>query len=538
MSALGVVVQARLDEGRPDLAWRAAAEGLDADALRVREHARRLLHDLTPRIPLAAWTEAHDRLAVRLQIRHRPPPLGPGVARFPAVQGQLGRLVTVTVTVTPQDALPIAHEGLRPAFDAARAALGEPTIRFAASFEPESGWDGASAGLALGLAAVSAGREGLDLSLVVATGALGASGEVMTVGQIAEKQRLCRAAAPRATLLTPKDAALDLPLGARPVGTLADALRSLGHGGDDPVKRLNIVRGAQAEGRWEDAAQLAEPLLADARLSADQLGELLTVCLAAANHSADATKQAPLTGRLQALVAARLDALDFSLLAQAIGNLTVRSIDTLDPKKAAEILALAPSHSRQSPARVHLLGPAALLHTLCGEHDAALALREQALHLANVEERPRVLGDLADALMRVGRAEEALTRAHEACALAKETVHRQGYQGRTRGFLRLHLARALGMLGHKDQALAEIEDVRRLPGLDPALRARLLHAELTRDLAAARGLHQTYGAAGLLAALTHRTLARLGDVHAQAALVALPVFAGLSVEEAARRLPY
>jgi hypothetical protein len=94
------------------------------------------------------------------------------------------------------------------------------------------------------------------------------------------------------------------------------------------------------------------------------------------------------------------------------------------------------------------------------------------------------------------------------------------------------------MLGHQDQALAEIEDVRLIPGLDPALRARLLHAELTRDLAAARGLHQTYGAAGLLAALTHRTLARLGDGHAQAALVALPVFAGLSVEEAARRLPY
>ena len=46
----------------------------------------------------------------------------------------------------------------------------------------------------MGLAAVSAAHLDLDLSLIVATGGLNAAGDVMTVGQIAEKQGLCRAA--------------------------------------------------------------------------------------------------------------------------------------------------------------------------------------------------------------------------------------------------------------------------------------------------------------------------------------------------------
>ncbi|MBK9643638.1 MAG: hypothetical protein IPO67_00525 [Deltaproteobacteria bacterium] len=536
MSALGREVQARLDEGRPELAWRAAAEGLQHDALQVREHARRLLHDLTPLLPLAAWTEAHETLAVRLHIPQRPRPLGPGVARFPAVFGRLGRLVTVTVSIsnTPQDALPAGHEGLRQAFDAARSALGDPTLRFSASFDPAEGWDGASAGLALGLAAVSAAHLDLDLSLIVATGGLNAAGDVMTVGQIAEKQGLCREAAPRATLLTPRDAALRLPLGAHPVGTLHEALRWAGHGGDDPVRRLILVRGAQAEGRWEDAAALAEPLLADLRLSADQLGELLTVCLAAANHSADAARQATLAASLTAT----LDELDGAALAQAVGNLTVKAIDALDLHGAAKALSLTPPSAVKPRHRVHLLGPAALLHTLSGEHHEALHLREQALKIANDDERPRAMGDLADALMRAGHAEEARSQAQAALQLATKATHRQDYQRRTSSFLRLHLARALALLSRRDEALAELEDVRLLPGLDPALRGKLLHAELTQDLAAAQGLHQSFGASGLLRALTLRTLARLGDGQATQELLALPVFAGLSVEEAARRLPY
>lgn len=529
-------VQTQLHEGRPELAWRAAEEALQADALQIREHARRLLHDLTPLLPLAAWTEAHERLALRLHIPHRPRPAGPGVARFPVAQGRLGRLVTVTVRTTDaaKDTLPAGHEGLRPALDAVRAALRDPTIRFTASFDPADGWEGSSAGLALGLAAVSAVRRDLDLNLVVATGALNALGDVMTVGQTVDKQRLCREAAPRAALLTPKVAALHLPLGAYAVGTLAEALSLLGQGGDDPVERLNRVRRADAECRWEDAAALAEPLLADPRLSADQLGELLTVCLAAANHSADDARQATLAATL----AATLDELDGAALAQAIGHLAVKAIDTLDLRLAVEVLALTPPSAVKPRHRVHLLGPAALLHTFRGEHHQALSLREQALQIANSEERPRALGDLADALMRTGDAEEAQRQARAALHLATTTAHRQGYQRRTASFLRLHLARALALLDRRDDALTMIEDVRLLPGLDPALRARLLHAELTHDLVAARSVHLTYGSKGLLRALTHRTLARLGDAEATLGLLSLPVFAGLSVEEAARRLPY
>lgn len=543
MSALLVEVTTPLNLGRPDLAWRAAREGLQADSLRVREHARRLLRDLTPLLPLAAWTEDHDALATHLLIRTRPQALGYGVARFPAVQGQVGRLVTVTVTTSdaPQDELPKRNEALRPAFDAARAALGDPLARFTARFDPEEGWDGASAGLAVALAAVSAARLDLDLSLVVATGEITQAGDVLPVGQVAEKQRLCREAAPRATLLAPTGASLDHPLGVQPVGTLGEAIRALGLCGDDPNLRLKRTRDLQEAGHWEEAGQAAEALLADPRLSPDQLAKLLTCCLAAANHSADDHRQDTLTPRLRAVVAERLDALDFSMLAQAIGNLAVSAIDTLQPERAAEVLALAPSHSGKSPYRVHLLGPAALLHTLRGEHDLALHLREQALTLAPDYERPRALGDLADALMRVGRGEEALARAEEALELATTTTHRQGYLARTTSFLRLHLARALALSGRRDEALAALAPLRLLPGLDPRLRADLLHAELTQDLSAAQDLHKTYGAEGLLRALTLRGLARLGDAAAAAELLALPVFAklaGLSVDEAARRLPY
>ncbi len=539
MSTLYAEVQARLDEGRPDLAWRAAEAGLQADALRVRELARRLLDDLTPLLPLAAWTEAHDQLAVRLRIAHRPQPLGQGVARFPAVQGGVGRLVTVTVTTSdaPQDALPPGREGLRRALDAARAELGAPATHFKAVFDPKRGWKGGSAGLAVALAAVSAVREGLDLSLVVATGRINAAGEVMTVGQIAEKQRLCRAAAPRATLLTPRGAALNHPLGACPVGTLAEAVSSLGLGADDPHERHKRTRDHRDAGRWVEAGQGAEALLGDPRLSPDQLADLLTVCIAAANHSADEEKQELITPELLALVTERHDALDFSTLAQAIGSLAVRAIDTLNLERAAKILALAPSYSGKSPYRVHLLGPAALLHTLRGEFHAALDLREQARRLAPADERPRVLGDLSDALIRAKRAEEALTYAQEALVLATSSP-RAGYQARTTSFLRLHLARALALLGRKDDALAAVAPVRLLSGLDPSVRARLVHAELTEDVTAAKSLHKTFGSKGIFRALTLRTLARLGDEHAARELLAMPVFVGLTVEEAARRLPY
>ena len=286
------------------------------------------------------------------------------------------------------------------------------------------------------------------------------------------------------------------------------------------------------------AAQRAELLLADPRYSADQLASLLNICLAGANHGADAARQA----RFAAALAASLEELDGGALAQAIGNLAVRAIDTLNPEAADKVLALAPPSSVKPRHRVHLLGPKALLCTLRGEHGAALDLREQALKLAPVEERPRALGDLADALMRADRAEDALVCAKEALHLAQVTTHRAGYQLRTTSFLRLHLARALALVGANAEALTALDPLRRLSGLDPALRGRLLCVELRGDLAGAQQLHERFGASGgLLRALTLRTLARLGDADAARALLALPVFAeraGLTVDEAARRLPY
>ncbi|MCK6524515.1 hypothetical protein L6R49_24175 [Myxococcota bacterium] len=536
MSALYAEVQGHLDDGRPDLAWRAAEAGLGSGALRERALARRLLMDLAPLLPQAAWTDAHKALAERLLITHRPGPLGPGVARFPAVSGGAGRLITVTVTKTsaPQDSLPVGREALRPAFDAARAFLNDPNLRFSARFEPEEGWEGASAGLALALAAVGAARLTLDLSLVVATGKISASGAVMTVGHFAEKQRLCREAAPRATLLLPQAAGLGQVLGTAPVGTLTEALEWLGRA-DDPDEHLDAVRRLDRAGRWEEAAKRAERLLHEPDLSPHHRAELIVVCVAAANHSADDTRGAELAARLTA----SLRVLDGVALAQAIGHLAVRAIDTFDPRRAAEVLALAPLSDVKEQHHVHLLGPNALLHTLRGEHEAALSLRRLALHRASSDERPRALGDLADALLRVGDAEGALTTAEEALNSANLVKMRRDYQERTRIFLRLHHARALAACLRRDEALAAVAPVCELHGLDPALRGKLLSAELTGRLTAAQALHQRYAPfGGIIRALTLRTLARLGDAQAAAELLALPLFAGLTVEEAGRRLPY
>ncbi|MEY3213429.1 MAG: hypothetical protein RIT28_3910 [Pseudomonadota bacterium] len=535
MTTLSLGLTRLLASGRPDRAWDLAEGALGDADFRVRVLAHRALADLISILPPVGWTDRHRAVAERLKLSSPRASWSPGEALFPVVHGAASRLVKVTVRARfgGEDQLPAEREHLAASFAAARRVLNEPDLRFEANFAPSEGWDGASAGLALALAAVSAARAGVDLSLVVATGEVNAAGDVLNVGQIAEKQRLCREAAPRATLLTPTGEALALALGVLPVNTLAEALEQLGRW-QDPEEALRRVLALERDGRWKEAAQRAGPLLADPRYSAYQLASLLTVCLAAANHSADVANQATFASTLVDL----LDELDGSALAQAIGHLAVRAIDTFNPERADEVLAFVPLHSVKARHRVFLLGPAALLNTLRGEHVEALGRREQALKIAPADERPRALGDLADALMRVDRGEEALACAQEALRLVETTAHRQGYQVRTTSFLRLHLARALGRVGRRDEALAALAHIRQRSGDDPALRAELLHAELTGDLPAAQSLHQTFGSTGIVRALTLRTLARLGDAEAARALLALPVFGGLTVEEAARRLPY
>ncbi len=558
MSRLLPRVEGALAAHRPERAWDLAAEALDSSELRVRVHARQLLLALAPRLPAAAWTEARARVAAQAAITPPPVQRQVGVMAFPVIgpsgeeNQEGGYFVEVRVSreAGDEDRLqsgldPSTRDALRCALEGARLVLGEPEARFVVMFDDIEGWQGSSAGLAVALAACSAARA-LSLSpLLVATGAVDAAGRVVGVGKISEKLILRREARPRAQLLVPAEDDRGYP-SVIPAQTLEQALAGLGHTVADVSAPLRRARDLDAGGDWGGAARVAEPLIEDPNLSAHLLEEerleLLVILLAAANHSADEAAQARWEAQLERLVTLLDPDERGEWLARAIGSRAVRRIDRLDREGAQAILALTLGWRWRSDLQVHLLGPQALLATLSGEHDQALALRQQGAACASIDERPRCLGDLADALSRLGRAHEALAAADGALSLVRSSPRRLGYRDRTTSFLHLHRARALLALGRSEEALAALDAPLGTPGLDPWLRAALLEAELRGGLPGVLAIQQDPRLSSvrsvLVDALVDRARARLGDGDAAARLLALPIFSGLPIEEVARRLPY
>jgi tetratricopeptide (TPR) repeat protein len=307
----------------------------------------------------------------------------------------------------------------------------------------------------------------------------------------------------------------------------------------DLAEALKSVRDADDRGDWLGAARQAEALVDDPDIDDRERLTLLVLLLAAANHAADPVAGARWRQRLDTVVHVGAAGED---LARALGSRLVGAVDALDPVAADAAAALVQVEDFDAPLRVHLLGPLALLRTLQGRREEALELRRQALAAAAPDERPRCLGDLADALLRLGQPGPALDACDQALALVPVARRRHAYLARTAAYLGLHRARALAALRQRQEARAALAPALEVQGLDPALRARLLLAELDDSLAAVQVVADRlppYTAANpLVRALLDRSRAALGDPAAAVRLRALPAFAGLDPAEVALRLPY
>lgn len=536
-------VAAALDRVGPEAAWDVAAAALDSEHSEVRRYARRLLGHLAPRLSEAAWGEDRTSRAARAAIT--PPPRAGAVGRvaFPAVRGSAGRFVEAIVErlpVGPDRVLgpgPEAEGAAREALAAAREKMPSETA-LSVRFDPPSGWEGASCGLAVALAACSA-LGGLPVpATVCASARVEASGAVLGVGRIPEKLALRGRLRPRARLLVAPEDATPHPLLA-PVPTVDEALARAGLAADvDVDKQVREVMSLDREGRWPEAAPRAAALVDHEELTETERVQLWLVLLSAANHSANPEAQARWSARLAEAGKWGGDEVD---VARVFGVRAVSCVDALDPDAAAVVLDAA-GHAWSDAACPHVDGPRALLATLRGDLHGALALRRATAARALPDERPRCLGDLADALLRVGQPEEALEAADRAIAEAESCRRRRPYLRSTRPYLDLHRARALAALGRAEEAEALFAEVGRESGLDPALRARLALAERRGDLQAVRAerdrLPEWARPSKTLEAVLRRAEARLGDAAAAAWLAEHLGGAAEGVEGLGARVPY
>lgn len=535
-----------LEQGRPERAWDRVARLWHEGPARQRHQARRTLSTLALRLPEAAWTPERRSLAKDLGIERAPAPARVGRLAFPVVGAGEGRFVEVWVRPgegADGDTLsasldPTTRRACEQALAAARARtdrVGALDVRF----DPPDGWSGASCGLAVALAACSCLLAMPLDPLLLATGQVDLAGRVLPVGRVAEKLRLRHEARPHGRVLVAQGDDPDLPWVHAVCDLAAAADVAALRRDSDLYQALRQAQDADKQGDWLQAARLAERLVDLPDLTDAERLSMLVLLLAAGNHAADPQMHARWRARLDALLDATTDQED---LARALGSRLVGAVDSLDPAAAEAAAALISVEDFPRPLRVHLLGPLALLRTLQGRREEALELRHQALDAAAPDERPRCLGDLADALLRLGRPTQALAACEEALDAVSSSRRRHAYLARTAAYLGLHRARALVALGLAQASRQALAPALVVAGLDPALRARLLQAELDGSLAAvhavADGLPPGVAASPLVGALVDRSLFALGDGAAAVRLQALPAFSGLDAAEAALRLPY
>lgn len=478
--------------GAEERRWDEAVSAWKEGDAPTRQRARLELCRRLPRVHPAAWTQARVQAAGILKLC--PPEPVPEVGRmeFPVVAEGQDRFVAVRI-----------------------AADGTP--RFT---DPD--WAGRSCELAVELARHSR-AVGLAVSpLWSATGCV-EGGRIEPVDGLERKIALWRRERPLGRLIIPRRGAPgSLPVGVHAVETLAEAIALLRLPAEDPHVELDGL-GRMAESQPVEAARRALRLWEAPHLDPHERVLLAGLILAAANHEAEAEVQARWAEEVRARVEDGMD----EDLARALGSLAVAWIDALRTDGVADLLA--GGSSLRGHLRVHIDGPLALLRTMEGRFEEALALRRQNLQRATVAERPRCTGDLADALLRLGRAEEALELLDQALALPPARA--VAYFERTRPYLHLHRARACHALGINPE-----EDLARVPrahGLDPKLRAELDAAEWgLGDLPDRAKLPDS----PIVEALWKRCLARRGE--AAAAAWMMERLGGADLDEACRRLPY
>jgi len=508
---------------------------------RERFYAGRLLAWVCGQVPQAAWTQERAALAKGLHIDRQTPAPEVGRVAFPAVGPAGSRFITVRADLAEHDHLPVGltqqqAAAARAALDAAR--LVEPNAHFRLSISTGVPWNGASWGFAVALAALSAASMRALGDRIVATGEVSPHGRIGDVGDRRDKMTLLADARPRARMYVP-DTWQDVQRpGVIRCGTLERAWDMLAHPVADLDKALEEVSRLERDGQWLDAAVKAE-LLLDQPLEDSERARLLVLLHMAANHLADPASQQRWSSKLEEVGVLGLDDV---VVARAIGTRVVSLVDDLAPDEAAAIVEEVAGRTWHGDAILHIRGPTALVRTLRGDFAGALELRQQNVCAASEAERARCLGDLADAWLRVGEPEEALRSAEKAFTCSRSAGRRRGYQVLTEAYLILYKARALRALGRDDEALTELREAPGARGPDPQVRWRLLEAEIHGDqgLVEARWkvLPDWMRLSPIVGALFERTRARLGDTEAETRLLANPLFKDLTLQEAARRLPY
>lgn len=551
-NTLHAAVRRDLESGRPEAAFDRCVQAGQSPRLRERTYALDLLRSVAGRVPLAAQTRARTHALDRARLAWPVAPDSHGAVAFPTVGSSDSNCACfVTARVRPSETVDdVVPDGIsadtaqavRCALDAARGLL-QSSDRFSVSFAGPAGWTGPSAGLAVGLAAVSAARGLQSPAFVVASGRVEPDGRVVAVGKIDAKAALLAAARPRAQLLV---AVEDDPGTPRclPMPTLQHAVEhAFNTIAQDPSDVVDKVNQAVRRGSWLEASRLATTVVEHRHLEPVDAVVLLSVRLAAANHAGDAALARQLQPDLdRALGSAGPE--DAAVM--ALGTLAVSAVDRLDASGAHALadraLALRPTDGRH---RLHAWGPKALAHLVSGEFEQAVALRQKSLRLAERSahsDKARCLGDLSAALLRAGHESEALDRALEAIAVATRQRSRMPYRDVTLPFLQYHAACAFAAVGDRAAAQEALRPAIEAPGLAPRLYAQLLAAELDQNRSRVdelwRLLPEQVRATPVVAALFERAAAAIGDGAAAQRLVARFGLPPESVGEAARRVPY
>ena len=316
-------------------------------------------------------------------------------------------------------------------------------------------WAGPSCGLAVALAVVSA-LEGRPLEPRLAyTGEVATDGRIVSVGGFDDKLALLHDSWASGVLIAPGT----WPNGGSRVHLVAELGEAVSRGfGTCYLDRtISDFESAERETRWADAARLADLLLVGQSredLTDDERLRLTVARLAAANHEGDASNGRTWADEVRELLASRRDL--GAEVARALGTTAIHHIDCVDFDGARRLFDALPLVEFNDKDRVHLLGPRALLAITDGDFELAVSLRRRSLESAEKSERPRCMGDLADALRRAGQLEEARAVIGEGLELIRRATRGPGQIARTQAYLMLHavrIARSLGDLSAARQML-------------------------------------------------------------------------------------
>lgn len=463
-------------DGRAERAFDRLMDRLEGAAgLQDKYTALQLLPYVAGQIPGAAVTESRRQRAQRYghKLRHIRSFLGR--AEFPAIAGQEGRFVAVSVSYSEEadDRLPPdldadTREAIQQALTAARALANVKRGLRVDLEKTRQSIQGSSLGLAVGIAALSLLFEREVPEHLVFTGELSSDGQVRPVTQVHDKLQLLRETRPLAVLFVPATQCAGEDLHTHPASTLRGVGDSAGLIRESDLEQSmgELLADFQC-GAWRKAARAARQLLAEPDLRADEQMRLRTILLSAANHCGDtdeAAEQATCLARIQ-----EESSLSAPVIAHALANRAVQRIDLLRGREAeglldqANALALPEDH----PSWIHLRGTRARARILQGDREAALALRQRNVECCSEEgERPRCLGDLADSYLRLGRFREAEQTLEQATdALQRHRRRRVEYLDQTAQHLLLHQVRLRRAMGDPSGA-------RRLLHQDPKVKHR------------------------------------------------------------------